>query len=386
MSRRQRFIFTLPSQDDDSSLPVDPDNASVYSSHYSYPETVWSQILSPEAEVLTPYFIYQYPFINVPSEQVLSPSDFFDPPLIPGDVSGCDGISNYNDGYSDIYNVANECANHITPYGDQFTFEDYSTHGIPPATEISENLPQETYNAYPIVTNYGAVTILLRHLVRIDISPAKAVYITNHPAAAVAAVNGTGDQSCIIHPNGKVLHNGHEIHMETLNRKAKICKRGIVFTSKTHCLSYLVDASGTKTTAEKFPKLNHDFSLDVFYNDAMAQNNAEECYRMVSESIYKSYRNGDEVWFIGGYRIKQDQRGDVKVTRNGTRFVMRSSPTSGQVSVKTFLAEINIGRYSHNYFLVRKGEKQVSASVKGFSVQNGTQKAGFNSYGRLALF
>lgn len=383
--KRQRYIYTLPSQDE-SPVPFDSDSASIISGNYSYPDTVWSSIISPEPDGLFPLCIYPLPYFQMPFEQCPSTSGFYNPSLTPSSLNNPDTVSHYNDEFRDVLDYTDVSTNHSTPYGDGF-----DPGNFPPFDETvsSENIrdeQQEPPNNFPMVTNYGAVTVLLRHLIRVDISPAKAIYVTNPPSTCVATINGVGSKSCIIHPNGRVLQDGQEIHMNILNRRAKVCRRGVIFTSTNHCLSYLVDASGTKTTAEKFRDLNNDFSLEVFYDNAMAMSNVEELYNMVDKSVYKSYWNGDEVWSIGGFRIKQDHKGDVKITRNSSRRVIRTSPTTGQMTVKTPSAEINIGRYPNNYFVLRKNDKVVTASVRGFSVQNGTQKAGFNSSGRVTLF
>lgn len=380
--RRQRFGFSLPSLDD-SYVPLDLESASIISAPYSYPETVWNQIISPEPEVFIPY-IYQYPYYEISDEQATSFPSFVNPPITPSSSSVFDAISHYNDGNCDFIDGSFYC-NTNTPYGDGIIPEDYSSHDVSPSHENVGELPPVLPTTYPIVTNYGTVTILLRHLIRIDISPSKAVYVTNPPACCVAVINGAGNKSCVIHPNGKVLQVGKEIHMATYNRTAKITNRGIVFTSTDLCLSYVVDASGTKTTSEKFRNFNYDFSLEVFC-DSMMQNDVVECHRMVNESTYKSYWNGDEVWTIGGFRIKQNGTGDVKVTRNGERYMIRSSPITGQVMMKTLQVETTIGRYPNNYFVVRKGDKKVTAGVTEFVVQNGSQKAGINNAGEVALF
>lgn len=392
--RRQRLVNSLPSQDD-SSFFLDFDNMSILSSQFSYPETIWPQVLSPEPETLIPYYVYPYPFFQISTEPVPFIPSFPDSSLIPDTFSAFGNFyPSNNDLTKNIINAESFCN---SPYGDGNI-----AGNLPPSIGVPANEnnniqfeelktfptvpPFPTVHPFPTVTNYGAVAILLRHLVRVDISPSKAVYVTNLPASCIAAVNGVGDKSCVIHPNGRVHHIGQDVHMATLDRQAKICRRGIVFTSTAHCLTYVVDDSGTKTTSEKLRKLNHDFSLRVFYSNDMAEKNPEECYKLVNEAKYKSYKNGDEVWTIGGLRIKQDQRGDVRITRNGDCYTIRTSPTTGEVSIKTFSSEINIGRYADNYFAVRKGEKRVSASLKLFNVQNGSQKAGFNNCGKVVLF
>ncbi|CAL1290069.1 unnamed protein product, partial [Larinioides sclopetarius] len=76
------------------------------------------------------------------------------------------------------------------------------------------------------------------------------------------------------------------------------------------------DQSGTKSTAERFRDLLQDFTQQVFYCDTLSNHAIDQCYKMMEGAVHKHYKNGDEVWILGGFRIKQDQWGDVKVSRN----------------------------------------------------------------------
>ncbi|XP_035215091.1 uncharacterized protein LOC118188705 [Stegodyphus dumicola] len=378
--RRQRYSYTLTTRDD-MVVPPDPDESSILSNQYSFQDPFLSQILSPEPDSVVPYYLYPYPLFPVPADQYQSVASLYNSNL---SLSPYDNYAYFNGGFPQ-YDYVSSTRIFDGGYGDQLTpkdeyvDEEFVYDGL-------EDFPQELPSSHPIVTNYGAVTILLRHLVRIDISADKALYVTNPPSGSIAAFNGTTDKSCIIHPNGRVLQEGSDIHISTLNRQAKVCRKGIIFTSSDHCLSYLVDASGTKTTAEKFRDLSTDFSVEVFYSDLLSHNPIDECYKIATESLHKCYKNGDEVWIVGGFRIKQDQWGDVKVSHNYGRLVLKASPTNGQMSIKTPSVEMRVSRYPNNYLLVRRYEQEVTASLRGFIAQNGTQKAGFNSYGRVVLF
>lgn len=380
--RRQRFGYTLPSQDD-SSLFLDSDNISILSTPYSYPETIWPQVISSEPDPLFPYYVYQYPLFQIPAEPMAFVPEF--PNLIPETTNFFPNCYSQYEDFNNIYGNTNVDACGNFPYTDTIITEDLPPYIDMPIVEIFNEIPPEEPKMFPKISNYGTVTLLLRHLIRVDISPVKAVYVTNPPAECIAAVSGTGDKSCVIHPNGRVFHAGQDVHMKTLDRQAKICRRGVIFSSSKHCLSYLVDDSGTKTTSENFRNLNNDFSLQVFFCNGVDQTNLEECHKMVGETKHRCFRNGDDVWTIGEFRIKQDERGNVSVTRNGN-YAIKTSPTCGYVSLKTDTAEMFIGRYPDNYFSVKVGNRQVSASLKRFVVQNGSQKSGFNSSGKVAIF
>ncbi|XP_054714646.1 uncharacterized protein LOC129224245 [Uloborus diversus] len=377
---RQRFAFTLPQQCEPP-FPQDLEELNDHSNVYAIQDSLWPEFLAPEPEPLIPLWLYQYPLYPASSEIFQNVPTFF-PPTV--------SIENYESFLEDVprdpLGLLNDNGDDDNEYGDSYLLSDVPLDENRNVYENLQAFPEDMPYSYPMITNYGAVTILLRHLVRVDISAEQAVYVSNPPGNSVAAISGTGDRSCIIHPNGRILQHGSDIHMATLSRKAKMCKRGIVFTSVDHCLSYLVDASGTKTTSEKFQDLHNDISIAVFYSDSLHDNYLEECCKMVTKSVHKTFRNGDKVWTVGAFRIKQDHFGDVKVTHTFERRVVRASPTNGQMSVKSSDVEMSVGRYPNNYFDVRKGRQHVKASLRGFRVQNGTQKAGFNSSGRVVLY
>ncbi|KAG8178462.1 hypothetical protein JTE90_001825 [Oedothorax gibbosus] len=410
--RKQRFAYTLPAQNDFVISPEENDVRNIFPSQFSMQDSVMSQIFAaPEQEPVAPYFMYQYPLIpvhSVPFQSVTSIlsnqsaqfypyesfADFDQMPLVLGSSANSPPIS-------------------VSSYGDCTIPPPYIPENLPPFqfSQLNGNLLQDLSNGsllqdlsngrllqdlsngrllhnlpnpFPIVTNYGTATILLRHLIRVDVSADKSVFLTNLPAECAAVMNSNGDRCGVIHPNGRVLQDYEEIHMTTLDKKAKISKRGIVFTSSNHCLSYLVDASGTKTTSDKFRDLSRDFSNSIF-NSNSAKGALEKCSKMAEEAVHKRFKNGDEVWMLGGIRIKQDHWGDVTVSRFFGRQMMKASPTSGRISVTTEDCDISVGRYHENYFNVRKGNQRVTASLRAFNVQSGTQKSGFNKNGRLVI-
>ncbi|GIY98861.1 hypothetical protein CEXT_437401 [Caerostris extrusa] len=158
--------------------------------------------------------------------------------------------------------------------------------------QFNETVHPDPLLPHPMVTTYGSVTIMLRHLVRIDLSPEGAVYVQNVPGDTIAVINSTGDKSCIIHSNSRVYQDGQDVHVMTFqNRIAKICQRGIVFSSSSFSLAYLVDESGTKSTADRFLDLRKDFSMAVFYDQQeQFDYSLERCYEMVSKTTQKSFR------------------------------------------------------------------------------------------------
>ncbi|CAN8021612.1 unnamed protein product, partial [Ixodes persulcatus] len=244
---------------------------------------------------------------------------------------------------------------------------------------------QEVYYG-PVVTNYGTVSVILRHCIRVDITVDRAVRVVNFERHCTAAISSWGDRSCVCHPCGRVLQEGFTVDMATGDRLAKISGRGVTFTALNHGLVYLVDASGTKSTTERFQNLCYDLPMNVFYfNSEQGMDTFNECFQVVSQARQRTTRGGDEIWIVAGVRIKQTPWGDVQVSRDSGRRVIWTSPTAGTVSVTTPFVKMAISCDPCKYFFVRMGQKRLSANVEGFTVRNGSQRAGFDGRGRLTL-
>ncbi|XP_054919606.1 uncharacterized protein [Dermacentor andersoni] len=238
----------------------------------------------------------------------------------------------------------------------------------------------------PVVTSYGTVSIMLRHCVRVDISVHGAVRVVNFPKHCTAAINSGGECSCVCHPCGRVLQQGGNVHMATGTRLAQISIRGVTFTAFNHGLVYLVDASGTKSTTERFQILSYDVPLNVFaYEVPQGVECFDECFRIVREAKQRTTRTGDEIWLVNGVRIKQTPWGDVQVSRDSGRRVIWTSPSAGTISVNTPIVKTAMSCDPRKFFFVKVGQKRLSASADAFTVRNGSQRAGFDIRGRLIL-
>lgn len=257
---------------------------------------------------------------------------------------------------------------------------DQGTHG----GDIWRSL-QDTYNG-PVVTNYGTVSFILKHGMRVDITMDYAVRVVNFPMHCTAAIDGPGDRSCVCHPCGRAIQEGATVDMAYGTRLAKIARRGVTFTALDHGLVYLVDASGTKSTTERFHNLGYDIPMGVFYSNSQpGMDIVEDCFDLISRARQRTTENGDEVWIVNGVRIKQTAWGDVQVSRDSGRRVIWSSPTAGTISVTTPAVKMAVTCDPTRYFFVRAGQKRISGTWDRFAVRNGSQRAGFDHRGRLTL-
>ncbi|XP_067142366.1 uncharacterized protein [Centruroides vittatus] len=262
-----------------------------------------------------------------------------------------------------------------------YSFDNYSINSS--LGQYPRIYPQYPYCGY-VVTVYGTISVQLQHYIRVDITVDKAIRLVNFPGKCVAAMNFFN--SCIIHPISKILQEETTVNMEIGNRLAKFSNRGITFTSLGHSFVYLVDASDTKSTVEYFRDLNYDFSLDVFYTNTMhGEAVMNDCFLKIANSVHRYNKNGDQIWIIAGVRIQQNLLGDVCITPDFGRRIMRTSPTFGTISVSTPCIYMAAGRDPERYVFVQRGQHRLSSNLRSFRVQNGTQKAGFDSRGRLVL-
>ncbi|KAH6947296.1 hypothetical protein HPB50_018204 [Hyalomma asiaticum] len=237
-----------------------------------------------------------------------------------------------------------------------------------------------------VVTSYGNVSVMLKHCVRVDISVHGAVRVVNFPKHCSAAINSSGQISCVCHPCGRVRQEGGSVHMATGTRLAQISMRGVTFTAFNHALVYLVDESGTKSTTENFEILSYDIPLDVFaYEVPQGAECFDECFRIMREAELKTNRHRDDVWLVNGIRIKQTPWGDVQVSRDSGRRIIWTSPTAGTISVNTPIVKAAMSCDPRKFFFVKAGQKRLSADSEAFIVRNGSQRAGFDSRDILFL-
>lgn len=257
----------------------------------------------------------------------------------------------------------------------------------PTVSELADSLESLEHQHYgPLITSYGTVSVMLRSCVRVDISVHGAVRLVNFRKHCTAAINSSGECSAICHPCGRVLQEGGSVYMGTGARIAQISLRGVTFTAFNHGLVYLVDASGTKSTSERFQILSYDIALKVFaYEVPQGAECFDECLRIVREAKKKTNRNRDEVWIVNGIRIKQTPWGDVQVSRDSGRRIIWTSPTAGTISVNTPIVKTAMSCDPRKFFFVKMGQKKINASADVFTVRNGSQRAGFDNRGRLIL-
>lgn len=287
--------------------------------------------------------------------------------------------------------------------------------GHPLQRDVSMTLP------CPMVNPHGSASILLRHLVRVDVTPGGAVCVHHIPGNSVVTTSSTGDKTCVFHPNSRVFQDGPMIHVMTYDsRIAKICEKGVVFAPSTtrSRLAYRLDESGTKTTVDRFFDMRDILVPMGVFCDELGDRSLERCHAMVESAAHRALSNGDDVWTIGDAQIKQDFYGNVEVSvRNSRghvggdvrgrvddsrrhidgdsrghadedyrRHIISVLPVSGEVSVKTPQFSAKCGCYATHYLNVQMGSRKVAAGTGGLTAIHGSQKAGLDHNGKVVIF
>jgi hypothetical protein len=155
----------------------------------------------------------------------------------------------------------------------------------------------------PIITCDGSLTIHLYKGIRVDISGNHSVFVSMGDAKV--SVSSSGLNIGVVHRFGRVFQESvphNSCHIESGLHLAKICGRGITFTSLNRSLIYLVDSSGCKTTTERFRKLDYDFTADIFNANVLSGEYARQ--RALSDLIRGSYEvsedGNDKFWYLAG--------------------------------------------------------------------------------------
>lgn len=89
--------------------------------------------------------------------------------------------------------------------------------------------------------------------------------------------------------------------------------KGVSFTSEKCALVYLVDAAGTRSTADSFFEMTQDFSLPVFYTGSRRGPAClQEVIAILQSGQYWVTDEGIQNWIINGIRISQTEDGLVR--------------------------------------------------------------------------
>jgi hypothetical protein len=201
----------------------------------------------------------------------------------------------------EVNNNGIESTANPTDFGQEFMSQTMSSSSSSSATFLSDYCCDE-YLVYgqPFVTREGFISLVLTQDIRLDISSNHSIRVSTPDW--IAAINHLGQSVGIIHPFGRVFEDMNCCNIESGIHLAKMCWRGVTFTSLNRSLIYLVDNSGCKTTTERFRKLNYDFTSDIFHSNALSGEYARQrAFADVLRGNYESSEDGsDQLWQLAG--------------------------------------------------------------------------------------
>lgn len=253
-----------------------------------------------------------------------------------------------------------------------------------------------------IISPHGVITLRLNERIRVDISPERAVRVSNSKNGIVLALSASGSSSGLIHPNGRVYQYGSRVEImandgQGNDKFAKMWYKGVSFSSMQCALVYLVDSAGTRTTTDSFNDLSqHDFTLNIFYEDSPYLDQTPSpttTTQLVNEAVsilqatnYWYTEDGTENWIINNVRISQTADGLVRVGRNSNKFSLRTSPTNGSASISSPYMHCTGSMGQTRHLFVRRGERRMHYDGSTFIVRNAGHSAGFDEKHQLKVY
>jgi hypothetical protein len=189
-------------------------------------------------------------------------------------------------------------------FGQEFMSQTMSSSSSSSAPVLSDYYCDQ-YLVYgqPFVTREGFISLVLTQDIRLDINSNHSIRVSTPDW--IAAINHLGQSVGVIHPFGRVFQDMSCCNIESGIHLAKMCWRGVTFTSLNRSLIYLVDNSGCKTTTERFRKLNYDFTSDIFHLDALSGEYARQrAFADILRGSYELSKDGsDQLWRLAGIQI-----------------------------------------------------------------------------------
>jgi len=190
-------------------------------------------------------------------------------------------------------------------FGRQFIPQTFTSSSCSSCQPIANDYYCDPYSVYgkPFVTCDGYISLILSQDIRLDISANHSIRVST--SDSIAAINHFGQSVGVIHPFGRVFQETNSrncCNIESGIHLAKICSRGLTFTSLNRSLIYLVDNSGCKTTTERFRKLNYDFTSDIFHSDQLSGDYARQrAFSDLTGGSYELSKYGiDQLWKLAG--------------------------------------------------------------------------------------
>ena len=157
----------------------------------------------------------------------------------------------------------------------------------------------------PFITCEGYISLFVSNDIRVDINTNHSICVTTPHLKA--SFDQMGHNIGLIHAFGRIYQelDQNSVHIESGIHLAKMCNRGVTFTSLNRSLIYLVDTSGCKTTTERFRKLGYDFTADIFHANSFSGEYARQ--RAIADLLRHSNElsedGSDKYWNLAGISV-----------------------------------------------------------------------------------
>ncbi|XP_059486520.1 uncharacterized protein LOC132203077 [Neocloeon triangulifer] len=242
------------------------------------------------------------------------------------------------------------------------------------------------------VTTQGTLSLSFGTGMQVDVSINGAIRVVNPKAHIAIGINHDGLATAVMHPMGRVHHEGETALLMAwdmqngIHKYAKLWPDKSSFKSSDMSFSYTMDSAGTRTTMTQLPKIStNDISLPVFYDTSphgsQFKNEAEAAMNGA-----KSYTDaqGFHVWKFCNVIIKYLD-GELRIARPPTVH-MRTSAVTGCLGISTDALHCTATQGDMCHMFVRFGLNKMHYNGQNFKIRTQGQSAGFDEQNRITLF
>lgn len=236
---------------------------------------------------------------------------------------------------------------------------------------------------YPAVyvSQYGLITVLLKHDVSVEMTADRAIRLVSHQKNLVVASSATGDSNFIVHPAGKISHTASTVEADIyLNRRVKMTDEQIVFGNANQTFKFNTEKVEVEEKPD-FTRLSKNSSVSILFssNNVPDQNLVMNCLDLIANAHYEPLHqiSGGYMVKINNIKVIQTNKGDVKVICADK--YMRLSPRGEDLHIRSKYF-IEMGIESDWSVWINHGKNFLRANRLGFILCNSSIEAGFDAH------
>lgn len=236
---------------------------------------------------------------------------------------------------------------------------------------------------YPAVyvSQYGLITVLLKHDVSVEMTADRAIRLVSHQKNLVVASSATGDSNFIVHPAGKISHTASTVEADIyLNRRVKMTDEQIVFGNANQTFKFNTEKVEVEEKPD-FTRLSKNSSVSILFssNNVPDQNLVMNCLDLIANAHYEPLHQISSGYMvkINNIKVIQTNKGDVKVICADK--YMRLSPRGEDLHIRSKYF-IEMGIESDWSVWINHGKNFLRANRLGFILCNSSIEAGFDAH------